>query len=429
MVEIKKTKVIISMMILMMAFIIGIIGIGVATPVQPKDNVPEQIIGAGDVTPVQPKDNVPPDQTGSITKLEIIPQYGNIRLQPGESKEIIVTVRNRDEKSVSINTNIGIMNGYIDIGWITVTPTKTEIPVGESKKFTIKVSVPKDASIGGSSIQIAFADGILPKPYSEPIIPPIYNNAFQLSVDIWTPPKLQIMMPYINGQFEAGNKYDYEIKVKNIGDKEIGINPKLGNDMYYGPYPIPILADKYITIKAPNSIRAGEIETIKIHIDVPKDTRGYYNNYIDLGADDPSIREGDARISLSFNIWVQPTEPFIKKFSLDKKSDITVEITSNNYYNLPMPIGEWKEPSFETNLVGPEGEAGLQLTKTIMKGNVNMGSDKPILETDSNSAYQEMGGQYIFTYKTAGSIGEWKLKVLPKNVPGFDYSIIIGDNK
>lgn len=403
MIEVKKTKIIISVMMILMISIIGI----------------------GDIAPVPVQPQYTPDQTGNITKLEIIPQYSNIRLQPGENKEIIVTVRNRDKKPANINTNIGIMNGFIDIGWITVTPTKAEIPVGKSAKFTIKVSIPKDASIGSSNIQIAFTDDILPN--SEPIPSPIYLNAFQLSVDIWTPPKLQIMVPNINGQLEAGNKYDYDIQVKNIGDKDIGIDPMLGNDMYYGPYGISILTDKSITIKAPKSIHAGEIGTIKIHIDVPKDARGFYNNYIDLGADDPSIREGEARISLSFNIWTQPKEPFIKKFTLDNNSDITIEITSN-YYNFPMSIGEWKEPSFKTTIVGPEGEADLHMTKTVIKGNINMGSDKPPWETDTNS-YQEMGNQYIFTYKTVGSKGEWKLKILPENTPGFDYSIIIGDNK
>ena len=311
MVKIKKATIIISIVILVIS-----------------------ILGIGDITPVKPQ--YTPGQTGNLAKLEIIPQYSNIRLQPGENKEIIVTVRNMGERSASINTNVGVISGYIDIGWINVNPTKTEIPVGESAKFAINVSAPKDASIGSSNVQITFDNGSLPSPYAEPPLP-MYINAFQLSVDIWTPPKLQIMVPYINGQFESGSAYDYEIKVKNIGDKEIRIDPRLGSDMY-GPYPVPILTDKSITIKAPKSILAGETGTIKIHIDIPKDARGYYNNYIDLGADDPSIREGDARISLSFNIWKQPKEPFIKKFYLDKRSDITVELTSN-YYNFPMPLG------------------------------------------------------------------------------------------
>ncbi len=394
MVEVKKTTIIISIIILM-----------------------TNILGIGDITPIP---LYTPDQTGNLTKFEIIPQYSNIRLQPGENKEITVIVRNRGEKSANINTNIEIMNGYyIDIGWINVTPAKTEIPAGESTKFIIKVSIPKDASIGSSDIQITFADGSIPQP--------IYINAFQLSVEIWTPPKLQIMMPYINGQFEAGNIYDYEIKVKNIGDKEIKIDPRLGDDIY-GPYPIPILTDKSITIKAPKSILAGEIGIIKIRIDIPKDARGYYNNYIDIGADDLSIREGDTRISLSFNIWKQPKEPFIKKFSLDKKSDITVELTSN-YYNFPISLGELKIPSFKTNIIGPNGETDLLITKTIIKGNINMGSDISPFATDSNFAYQDTGNQYIITYKTKGFKGDYKLKVLSKNIPGFDYSIIIGDNK
>jgi hypothetical protein len=398
MVKIKKTTIIISVVILVIS-----------------------ILGIGDITPVKPQ--YTPDQTGNITKLEIIPQYSNIRLQPGENKEIVITVRNMGGKSASISTNVEVTSGYIDIGWINVNPTKTEIPAGGSAKFAINVSVPKDASIGNSNVQITFDNGS--NPYAGSQLP-MYINTFQLSVDIWTSPKLQIMVPYINGQLESGRAYDYEIKVKNIGDKEIRIDPRLGSDTY-GQYPVQI-SDKSITIKAPNSILAGETGTIKIHVDIPKDARGYYNNYIDLGADDPSIGEGDARISLSFNIWKQPKEPFVKKFSLDKKSDITVELTSN-YYNFPIPLGERKEPSFETNIVGPDGYVDLLTTKTVLKGNVNMGSDVSQLITDSNVSYQDTGSQYIITYKAKGLKGDYRLEVLSKNVPGFDYSIITGDNK
>ena len=58
-----------------------------------------------------------------------------------------------------------------------------------------------------------------------------------------------------------------------------------------------------------------------------------------------------------------------------------------------------------------------------------MGTDMPQLLTYSNVSYQDTGSQYIITYKAKGSKGDYRLEVLSKNVPGFDYSIITGDNK
>ncbi len=374
------------------------------------------------------------EQTGNFTKIDISPQYGNLRLQPGETKEITVTVRNKEKKPVSVKPNTVTLpyGGYmVDKEWITVTPGSAEIPAGSSQKFSIKASVPNDASIGNSGLQIAFTDEVMPTPYPQPF--PNYIHAFQLSVDVWTPPKLQIMTPYISDQLEAGKEYNYEIKLKNTGDQAIGISPKLGNDnmQYGGPYGMmpPALTEDSIAITAPTSIPAGATETVKIHVKVPADAKGYYNGYIDLGIDDQSVRDWEGRVQLNLNIWKQPAEAFVKSFSLKEAAPITIEISSNSYYGYPFAKGQGtntQEPSFETSLEGPGGKALLNVTKTVIKGNVNMGGDIPPWEIDSASIYQAMGVQQMITYRTNGSPGEWKLSVLPRNTQGFEYSIIIG---
>ncbi len=372
--------------------------------------------------------------TGNFTKIEISPQYGNLRLKPGENKEITVTVRNKEKKSVSVKPNIVMLpyGGYmVDTEWITVSPAIGDIPAGGSQKFTVKASVPDDASTGSSSLQIAFTDEVMPTPYPQPM--PNYIHAFQLSVDVWTPPNIQIMMPYINDQLEAGRGYDYEIKLKNTGDKAIGINPKLGDDMSYGgPYGMtePVLTEDTITITAPQTIPAGVTDAVKIHVNVPADAKGYYNGYIDLGIDDSSVRDWEGRVQLGFNIWKQPADAFVKTFSLKESAPITIEVSSNNYY-YGYPFGNnqgtnAKEPSFETKLEGPGGKAQLNVTKTVIKGTINMGGDRPPWEIDSVSIYQETGVQHVETYRTSGSPGEWKLSVLPRNTQGFEYSITIG---
>ncbi len=379
----------------------------------------------------------------NITKLDIIPPYGNIRLQPGESKETTVIVKNNDNKSVTVQPNVITMpysTYIIDTNWITISPSNVDISANESVKFTISVSVPKDATTGGSGVQIAFTNETIqntyppqplpgPQPVPYPEISPNYAHVFQLSIDVWRPPNLQLFYSYINDQIEAGKAYDYEVRVKNIGNNTIGISPKLVNDMFYGPYGIaaPILADDSITITAPSNISAGATEIINIHVNTPVNAVGFYNGYIDLKPDDPFVQEGEARISLSFNIWKQPTEPFVKNFTVNNLSPIKIEVSS--YYNkYPYLITPREEPSFNTTITGPAGDATLNITKTVIKGNVMMGIDTPPWVVDNKSIYQDTGSQKIVTYKTDGSPGEWKLNILPSNTQGFEYSIMIGED-
>ncbi len=369
------------------------------------------------------------DPTNDITKLDIIPQYGNIRLQPGESKETIVTVKNNNNTSVNVQPNIAAMSygSYvIDTNWITITPNNVDIPAGESVKFTINVSIPTNATIGSSSVQIVFTnETVLPTE-----IQPIYTDAFQLSIDVWKLPNLQTSTQYLNDQIEVGKVYDYEIKIKNTGNNVITINPKVVNDVFYGTYGIsaPILTEDSINITAPDNISAGAIETINIHVNTPTDVTGSYNGYIDLVSDDPLVQEGEGRISLSFNIWKQPTESFVKNFSLDRLAPIKIEISS--YYNqYPYIKTRREEPSFDTKIVGPEGDVILNATKTVIKGNVNMGSDSPSWVNNNVSTYNDIGIQQIITYNAVGSPGEWKLNILPNNTQAFEYSITIGEDR
>lgn len=375
-----------------------------------------------------------PTQMPNFTKLEISPQYGNFNLQPGESKEMTVTVKNKEKIAVSVapNTVFAPYGGYnIDPEWITVTPANADIPAGGSQKFTIKVAVPTDASIGNSGIQIAFTNETMPTPYPSPV--PNYIHVLQLSLNIWTPPKIQVSQSYINDMLEAGKAYDYEVKLKNTGKEAIAIDPKMSNDnnMYYGPYGQGAAAftDDAITITAPQNIPAGTTEIVKVHVTVPADAKGSYNGGINLNIDDPSIQPWDgSRVQLSFNVWTQPNEPFIKSFNMTEAAPLTVEISSGYGYPYGYGMGtNKKEPSFETTLEGPSGKADLKITKTVIKGGVNMGGMMPPWELDSQGIYQENGVQLVETYKLNGSPGEWKLKVLPKNTENFEYSITIGE--
>ncbi len=377
----------------------------------------------------------PDMQEMNFTKLEISPRYGNLRLQAGENKETTVTIKNKEKKAVSVKPNVIVPPGYgeyvMEKEWITITPDSAEIPAGGKQKFTIKASLPKDASVGYYSAQIAFTDEVIPSPYPQPF--PNYIHAYSLSIDAWALPTIQIMTPYISDQLEAGKERDYEIILKNTADKDIGISPRLGSDMSYGgPFGVmaPPLTEDDITITAPKSIPAGAKETVKIHVKAPADAKGYYNGYIDLAIDDPSVRDYEGRVQLNFNLWKQPTEAFVKSFNLKEAAPITIEINSNLFGMYPYPYGPGsktaKDPSFDTSLEGPAGQAQLKVTKTVIKGSVSMGGEIAPWEIDSVSIYQDIGAQYIETYTASGQPGEWKLKVMPKNTNGFEYTITIG---
>jgi hypothetical protein len=45
---------------------------------------------------------------------------------------------------------------------------------------------------------------------------------------------------------------------------------------------------------------------------------------------------------------------------------------------------------------------------------------------DQPARYQETGTQYIFTYSTQGSPGQWTLAVMPRNTQSFEYRIALG---
>ncbi|MDL5503263.1 MAG: hypothetical protein QSU88_08605, partial [Candidatus Methanoperedens sp.] len=69
---------------------------------------------------------------------------------------------------------------------------------------------------------------------------------------------------------------------------------------------------------------------------------------------------------------------------------LAVEISSGSGYGYPYGIATGKnkkEPSFETTLIGPNGTADLKVTKTVIKGMVNMGGQIPPWELDSKGIY------------------------------------------
>lgn len=378
------------------------------------------------------------DSDMDFAKLKINPRHSNTQLKPGSSDKITVTVTNKDNKTITVEPRL-VASPYeentFEESWVSITPASKDLEPDAKQEFTIKMNIPQDADIGNYGTRIAFTDDVMPTPYATPY--PEYVNAMHLYVDIWTLPKIQIQMPYLGDRVEAGDEYDYEIKLKNVADKDIAIDPKISDNNrwhHYGPYGTmgPAFEDDAITITAPSTVKAGETAVVKVHLEVPDDAKGGYNGAIDLNIDDPSIREWDGQVEMNFEVWTQPSEPYTKMFTTRTDGPITIEVSSNDY-NYGRWMGavsqnEEDEVSFDLALECKSGKAELNLVKTTYSGTVSLGaSDFPPWEMDGAGIYHDAVEVYVETYETPGAIGEWTLGILPINTERFDYSITIGD--
>ena len=374
-----------------------------------------------------------------FARLQINPGYSNMQIKPGNSDEVTVTVTNKDNETITATPFVSVVP-YSDIlfeeSWVTITPVNANIAPDAKQEFVIEVNIPQDADIGYYSTSIAFTEDVMPTPYPTPY--PDYLNSMHFSVNVWTPPNIQIQTPYLHGRVESGESYDYEIKLENIADKDISIDPKIddNNRMYdYGPYGMMSSAfeDDAITITAPSVVKAGETAIVNVHLEVPDDSKGNYNGAIDLNIDDPSIDEWDGRVQMNFDVWTQPTEPYTKSFTTGTDDTITIEISSNPFseyaYAMWMDTNtqDQKEPSFAVTLEGDSGEVGMTLVKTTYSGSVSLGmSHFPPWEMDSTGIYQDLSSSYVEKYSATCAAGDWTLGILPNNADMFSYTIAFG---
>ena len=308
-----------------------------------------------------------------FTKLEISPAYGNIRLKPGESKEITFTVRNKETNIVTVSPKVVAApypgGNVIDSSWITITPASSDIVAAGNQKFTIKINLPSDASLGYYNTPIAVTDEEYPSQYPSPF--PTYIHTFSLSVEAWTPPTIQVQNQYINDQVEAGKDYTYKIKIKNTGKEPVPINPKIAEDdmyMSYGPYgTMQAFTNDAVAISAPKEIAAGGTVEVVVDVKVPVGSKGNYRGGIDLGIQDVSMQDPFMyRVQLDLWVWTQPTEPFVKTFTVTEAAPLMIEVSSNigmNGYPYASGQATKKDPSFMVTLAGPDNN-GIQLKKT-----------------------------------------------------------------
>jgi len=393
--------------------------------------------------PVVPPEMVSMEDSSGMTdtdflKLQISPRNSHTELMPGDSDEITVTVTNENNVAVPVNPMVMDQpySEYVfDEDWITITPESVELEAdGGEEEFTISVTIPEEADRGQYSLQVAFTDAVMPTPYPSPY--PMYINALDLHISVWTPPVIQIQPSYIYDRVESGKGYDYTVNLKNIGEESIEIDPRLGGERVYG-YGMGMVSafeDDAITIDAPSVVPAGGTATVTVHILVPEGAKGRYEGGLDLNIDDPSIEEWNGMVHLSFEVWTQPTKPFVKTFAVEIAEPITIEITSQQYRHYTCGGesggGNAEDPSFDVTLKKPSGD-DVTLTRTMAtySGSVNLGGNDctPPWEIDSRGMYDESRTSYVERYTADGTVGEWELGILPRYAEAFDYTITIGD--
>lgn len=371
----------------------------------------------------------------NYSRLEISPSYAQVLVKPGESGTATVTVRNRGDEPVTIRpfvSSLPVPGPYaVDESWIGINPGTAEIPAGGSVKVTITATIPASAYRGSYSTQIVMTDEQYPSLNPMPV--PSYLYQMSLGVNVVAPPAIRIGTPYISDQLRAGQVSHYQVSLENTGRTGLRLDPKISADGYGGYDPTgtgePALKESDIAISAPSSLAPGATGNLEITVTVPPESSGYYNGYIDLGIDDPSVQAGEGRISLNFNTWKQPAGPFIRNFTLEKAGLISIELTSGIPYMNPLTAAftasREKEPAFDVHLTGPGGAVPAVQVRKVMRATVSLGSQGV---GDARAAtYQETGLQYFITYAAEGTPGEWQLSVMPGNTPTFDYRITLGE--
>lgn len=373
------------------------------------------------------------------TENTIDPTYYSMYLTAGDTETFTVSFSNEANATVNVTpklTDDPYSEPEFNAEWITISPESVEVNPGTEQDFEIEVSVPQDAKSGYYQTYIDFIDNTssCPNECGESQ----YINQLYLSVGVQARPKLEFKSSYISDALEAGKEYEYLIKMKNVADKEITIDPEIadGSNVIYGPYygssVSSAFSDDIIEISAPSTIKAGEIANMTIRIPVPENTTGTYNGNIEMNVDGEKNDGTVPQVSLYFTVGSQPKVPFVKTFSTTTTDPITIEVSTDSYDSyMDSRISPEKEaPSFELGLKYNSSPVNMTPVKKSQKSSIANGWGYfPIWAIEDSDMYQNSGSHYTETYTIPGAIGDWELAILPKNTENFEYSITFGDSE
>lgn len=403
----------------------------VVTPalrIYPPRDIPTPTIEPGAKPPEEPT-------YANYTRLLISPQYNKFRMEPGDKEEFTVTVKNTENKSVPTQVHV-VTPPYAENepgkDWIRVEPKSAEIAAGDMQEYNVTVDIPPDADIGYYQAQIVFTnDTMWSIPYPEKF--PKYVNACELSIDVWTQPKVYFWPRYISDRVKAGQSYKYEIQLENIGDKAIAIKPEVEEGL---PYEIPVIPlppyeyrggripAEWLTIEAPAEVEANSTATVTVTMNVPEEALGqYYEGTINLNIDDPSIEEWDQKVWMNIEVWKQPTTPYSDEFTVEQGDNFSVVVRAQEY---AYDSYSRAEEDFCVVLLNPDGnKTTIEASKRVKKREVSVGMKNGDAwnEGTYHVVSMEDSKTCVVTNATGGT---WTLQILPLNVRDFSYTIEIG---
>ena len=297
-------------------------------------------------------------------------------------------------------------------------------------------------------------------------------------------PTIELETSYISDTLQAGQTYVYKVQVKNIGVKDITIDPKL-NSNYPIIYPmtagassgnggatvstntkvasiatsvdttnsstepvaiatpmpvsasiIPVnnngklLSSGDINVSAPSTIKVNDTVDMYITVAVPDDVIGSYYSSIDMNVNNEENNMYNPQLSLNFMIQAKVDTPFAKTFILTNNAPITIEVSTDTYSadqrtRVSPPI---ENPTFDVVLMYNGTPINLNMVKLTDSGNAGLGMYYPAWTEHSGNVYQNYGDHYAETYQVQGKKGSYRLTIMPKNANNFGYSITIGND-
>lgn len=363
--------------------------------------------------------------SGSAVVHTISPTSHYTYLVAGNSESFNVSFKNEGDEPLTVTPKVVLLNsngnGIVE-SWITISPTDEIVAPDESKEFTVKINVPENAGSGYYQAVIAFTDDLQPNSAN-------YVNAMQLEISVQAKPKIELQSTYIYDTVKAGQEYEYRIKIKNIVDEDVTIDPKVTDYSYDISSNTLGINKEAIEISAPSVIKAGEIVSMTIKVPVPEKATGSYNGYIDMNVDGKKSDGSNSQISLYLRAIQEPTVPYVKTFSTTSNAPITIDVSANSYdQTMGLRISpKIEEPSFKVKLKYNSRSLRLTPTKIVQNNNVNSGINYfPAWALDDSTAYQDSNAYYSETYTVPGAIGKWELTIMPKNTENFGYSITFG---
>lgn len=363
---------------------------------------------------------------GNVTGENVIvhtinPTSLSMSLMSGNSEKFTVSFKNEGNETIVITPKVVSMsnsgNNIIE-SWINISPTNTTVEPDAVQEFAVEVNVPRDAESAYYQTAIAFTDDLLPNSTE-------YINSMKLDIFVQASPKIELQTSYISDTVKAGQEYEYKIKIKNVADKDITIDPKVTR-YTYDSFDTFALSDDAIVTSAPSIIKAGEIASMTIKVPVPENATGSYNGYIDMNVDGKTNDGSNPQMGLNFRVMQQPTVPYVKTFKTTSTAPITIEVSTDTYDPaMGLRISpKNEEPSFKLKLKYNSRFVSISPTKITQSTNVNTGGYYfPAWALDNSTNYQNTNNHYVETYTVSGAMGTWELQIMPKNTESFGYSI------